>query len=74
MILLWCLFVSLVLGGWVLHKQAVAALAALRLRLFGVPVRVPARPAARVRRRRAALPSQWGQVPPPRVVTRPGGG
>jgi hypothetical protein len=74
MILFWCVFVSLVLGGWAIRKQAAAALAAGRLRLFGVPVRVPARPAPRAARRPAALPSQWGAVPPPRVVTRPGGG
>jgi hypothetical protein len=73
MIPFWCVFVSLVLGGWAIRKQAAAALAAVRLRLFGVPVRVPARPAPRVARR-GALPSQWGQLPPPRVVTRPGGG
>jgi len=74
MILLWSVLVSLVLVGWVFRKQAAAALAAVRLRLFGVPVRVPARPAPRAGRRPAALPTQWGHVPPPRVVTRPGGG
>lgn len=73
MILLCCLCVCLVIGGWVYHRPLGAAVAALRLSLFGARVRVPAGPAVPLRRERAARP-QLGHVPPPRVATRHGGG
>ena len=46
MILFWCfLHVALVFGGLLLRREIRAALEGLRLFWFGVPVRVPARPA-----------------------------
>lgn len=69
MILLWCLCVCLVLGGWLLLPAVRAAVADLRLNLFGVRARVT-RSLARPDRRTAHGPRS--ALPPPRVGPRPG--
>jgi hypothetical protein len=73
MILFWCACVCLMLGGLAFRQEVRAALEGLRLRLFGVRVRVPLRreplPAPD---RPVAFPSRQGSVPPPRVRTRGG--
>src|SRR5262249_5933848 len=64
MILFGCLCLCLVLIGLAFRRQVGTALWDLRLRLFGVPVRAPARPVRPAPSRPVAVP--WhGSVPPP---------
>jgi hypothetical protein len=72
MILFGCLCVCLVLLGLALTRPAAKALEVLRLRLFGVPARVPARPGRRAPKRPVAFAPWHGSVPPPRIVSRSG--
>jgi hypothetical protein len=70
MTLLWLLCVCLVLGGLVFRQEVRAALEGLRLRLFGVPVRVrrlPAQPTPDTSPDR-----RQDFFPPPHVITRAG--
>jgi hypothetical protein len=72
MILFGCLCLCLVLIGLAFHRQAGTALLVLRLRLFGVPARAPARPLRPAPNRPVAVPPWHGAVPPPRIVSRSG--
>jgi hypothetical protein len=64
MILFGCLSLCLVLALLALYSHKGTALEALRLRLFGVPVRVPARPAHLLTARLVATKSRPGSLPP----------
>jgi hypothetical protein len=68
MILIGCLCVCLVLVGLAFRRPLGTALEELRLRLFGVPARVPNRPARLVPARPVAFPDRLGSVPPPRTT------
>ena len=72
MILFGCLCLCLVLIGLAFRRQAGTALSVLRLRLFGVPARVPARPVRPAPSRPVAVHPWHGAVPPPRIVSRSG--
>jgi hypothetical protein len=70
--LLFCLLgVILVIGGLTLRRTLGTILSDTRLALFGARVRVPV-PTRRATVVRSDLPPpHLGDVPPPRVVTRP---
>jgi hypothetical protein len=74
MILLGSLCICLVLVGLAFRRQLRTALEGLRLRLFGVPVRVPSRPVRPLPPRPVAAPSRPGSLslPPPRFINRAG--
>lgn len=66
MILFGCLCFCLVLALLAFSRQLGSALEGLRLRLFGVPVRVPARPAQLLPDRPVASVPWRGSIPPVR--------
>jgi hypothetical protein len=72
MTLFWLLCVILVLGGWAVRPERQVFWEDVRLRLFGVRVRVPSpRRPPRIDRHAAPSP-RHDFLPPPQVGTRSG--
>jgi hypothetical protein len=72
MTLIWLLCVCLVLAGLAVRREIAAVLNGLRLRIFGVPVRVPTPRRLPYPPRSAVPPPEHNFLPPPRVVPRAG--